>query len=189
METAEYHLQIAAKELQQGHARTAHEEVRAALRIQPDSGYALSMLGLALTLMGEEQDAREALLKATTTAPRDRQVRYFTYLALGKLGDVRGARAELTYFTQLDPANHAAKQMLARMGGPAADIPPLPKPPRAAVWYDGGGHATMDSDQISQIRDDGEPQDGDDVVTCPSCEKNTWKGWVCHFCGESLPRP
>jgi predicted Zn-dependent protease len=189
METAEFHLQNAAKELQQGHARTAHDEVRAALRIQPDSAYALSLLGLALTLMGEELDAREALIRAIETAPRDRQVRYFSYLALGKLGDARGARTELTYFTQLDPANSAAKQMLARMGGPVTDIPPLPAAPRAAVWYDGGGHATMDSDQISQIQDDGEPQDGDDVIVCPNCEKHTWKGWVCHYCGDTLPRP
>jgi tetratricopeptide (TPR) repeat protein len=187
METAEYHLGNAIHELQQGHARTALDAAHSALRIQPESGYAHAVLAVALTMMGEETDAREALQQATEQAPRDHQVRYYAYLALGRLGDMAGARAQLTYFTQLQPGNTAARQQLVRMGGPVVDLPPLPRPPVAAVWYDGSGHSVMDSDQIAAISEDGEPPEGPGVILCPDCDRRTWKGWVCKFCGARLP--
>ena len=187
METAEFHLGNAVRELQQGHARGALDEVHTALRIDPKSGYAHAVLAVAHTLMGDELEAREAIQQATEHAPRDPQVRYYAYLAFGRLGDTGGARAQLTYFTQLQPGNVAAKQQLARLGGPVVDLPPLPRPPVAAAWYDGGGHSVMDSDQISQIREDGEPPEGPGVVQCPECDRRTWKGWVCKFCGARLP--
>ena len=189
METAESHLQAAGTHLQQGHARDGLHEAQRALQTQPENGQAFALIGLAHTMMGDEIEAREALTKAQELAPRDSRVRYYSYIALGKLGDVPAARAQLTYFAQLEPGNTQAKTALAQLGGPVLDLPPLPRPQSTAVWYDGGGHSLMDSSDIASLREDAEPPEGPDVIPCPDCGKRTWKGWTCHLCGAPLPRP
>src|SRR3954449_5884062 len=148
METAESHLHAAGQALQQGHAREALHEAQAALRTQPESGQAIALMGLAHTMMGDEIEAREELTRAQQLAPRDSKVRYYSYLALGRLGDMPAARAQLTYFAQLEPENVKAKEALTKLGGPVVGLPPLPRPPSAAVWYDGGGHSLMYSGDI-----------------------------------------
>ena len=77
--------------------------------------------------------------------------------------------------------------MLAKLGGPAPDLPPLPRV-RAATWYDGGGHALTNADDDDPDEPGKEPPPGPDVVVCSDCAKRTWKGWVCKHCGAPLPR-
>jgi tetratricopeptide (TPR) repeat protein len=189
MDPAEELLKAAGQALQTGRARDAVTHARAALRIQPGCGRAHAVLGLALAAMGEDDDARRELQEGVKAAPHDAQVRQYAYLALVRLGDRPGARAQLAYYCQLDRNNAQARAALDQLGGPPPDLPPLPPIPRAAVWYDGGGHATMDAADLEQLSEDAEPPPGPDVVTCPDCSKRTWKGWVCHHCGANLPRP
>jgi len=190
METAESHLSAAEQELRQGHARAALDEARAALRLQPEGAQAHAMIGLAHTLMGDEDEARASFAKATDLAPRDPKIRYQFYLALGRMRDVQGARAQLTYFCELEPKNSEAKTLLMRVGGPRTDIPSLPTPPRAAHWYDGTGHSVTDAEDFEDedTSDAAEPPPGPDVTLCPECSKRTWKGWFCKHCGGNLNR-
>lgn len=189
METVEGHLAAAEQALRQGQARKALEEARAGLRLQPDSGRGLALLGLAYVMMGEEADGRSALAHAAEVAPLDSRVRYLYYLALAQLRDIEGARAQLTYFCQLEPENTQAKALLARLGGAVMGLPPLPRPPSSAVWYDSSGHALADAGDLCDDEDETEPPPGPDVVLCPECGLRTWKGWLCKHCGAALPRP
>lgn len=184
METAETHLHTAAQALQHGHAHEALDEARAVLRTQPENGQAHAVMGLAWSMMGDEPEARDEIARSVSLAPRDAHVRYYCYLALGQLGDIPGARAQLTYFSQLEPNNVQAKAALAKLGGPILDLPPLPRAAHHAVWYDGGGHATTDSEDLDP--DNPEPPEGPDVLHCSECTKRTWKGWVCMHCGARL---
>lgn len=188
MVTAESHLLEAERELGAGHARRALEEARSALGTQPDNARAFALMGLAYTLMGEEVDARQAIARAGELSPRDSRARYHCYLGLLKLGDQNGARAQLTYFTQLEPDNAQAKSMLDRLGGPLDGLPPLPAPRMPVQWYDGTGHSVSDIDTIDATDNLEEPPAGPNVQVCPECEKRTWKGWVCKHCGANLPR-
>jgi tetratricopeptide (TPR) repeat protein len=188
MGPVETHLHTAETALRGGHAREGLHAAEAALQTEPQNGRALALLGLAYALMGDEFEARDALTRAEKAAPLDSHVRYHHYLALGKLGDVQGARAQLTYFSQLEPENVQARAALARLGGALMNLPPLPRPASAAVWYDGGGHALADAGEIAAEATGAEPPAGPDVVTCPECSLRTWKGWVCKHCGAPLPR-
>lgn len=188
IDTVEGHLLAAEQSLKQGHAREALAEAQAALRMQPQYGRAFAMIGLAYTKMGQDTDAREALTHAAEVAPLDATVRYHCYLALANLRDVEGARAQLAYYTQLDQGHAQAKAVLARLGGPPPDLPPLPRPATTAVWYDSDSSLTTAADDESAYGEQPEPPPGPDVVECSNCEKRTWKGWVCKHCGVSLPR-
>jgi tetratricopeptide (TPR) repeat protein len=190
-QNAEDHLRAAEQALTQGCAGTGLQEARAALHTQPENGRAHALVALAYALMGEAEDAREALARATNLAPRDSRVRYTGFLALVRLGEREAARAQMTYFSQLEPDNVRARALLTQLGGAVMGLPPLPAPPTTAVWYDGGGHATTDSSEYSALTEDEnrEPPPGPDVVDCPDCQKRTWKGWVCKHCGAPLPRP
>ena len=187
MQTAEDHLTAAENALRGGHAREALEHARDALRTQPENAHAIALTGLAHVYMGDEIEAHEALKRAVGLAPRESRVRCLYYLALGRLRDMEGARAQLTYFVELEPHNTQARETLAKLGGPVKGLPPLPKPPAVALWYDGGGHALVDAGEIAD--EDAEPEDGPDVVVCQECEKRTGIGWVCKHCQAPLPRP
>lgn len=189
METVESHLLAAEQELRAGHARAALHEAHAALRLQDENGRAHALVGLANTLMGEDDDARFAFGRAVEIAPLDSRVRYLYYLGLVRLGDTNGARGQLTYFCQIEPENTQAKALLTRLGGAVMNLPPLPRPASTAVWYDGGGHALADAADVASEDPNAEPPAGPNVVVCPACEKRTWKGWVCGQCGAVLPRP
>src|SRR5205814_254437 len=117
-------------------------------------------------------------------------VRYQCYLAFARLRDVKNARAQLTYFCELEPKNGDAQSVLTRLGGPDTTVPPLPRAQKSGVWYDGTGHSVTDGDDFDRdlASDDAEPPPGPDVLVCPGCSKRTWKGWFCKHCGETLPR-
>jgi Flp pilus assembly protein TadD len=189
MGPVEEHLVAAEKAVREGHFRSAQDEVREALRFQPDSALGYALLGMSHMMMGAEIEAREELERAVGLAPRDSRVRYYYYAALARLGDAPGARAQLTYYCQLEPANVQAKPLLERLGGPLVDIPPLPKPPKAGLWYDGGGTALSDAGDILDDEADAnaEPAPGPGVVVCPDCERRTPRGWNCKFCDAPLP--
>lgn len=189
--TAEEHLHAAEQALQAGHARDGLHEAQQALITQPENARAHALIGLAHTLMGDDIEARESLKRAAEFSPRDSRMRYISYLALARLGDRQAALGQLTYFAELEPNNPKAQALLKQMGGPVSGLPPLPAPQVSAVWYDGGGHATMDSSDFARLKEgeEVEPPPGPDVVVCPECEKRTFKGWVCKFCGANLPRP
>lgn len=188
MEPCEQLLVEADRALRQNHAGEALSALRSALRLQPENALALALLALTYVRMGEEVEARLALRKATEAAPRDSQIRYLAYLAFGQLRDLQGARAQLTYYCQLEPGKTEACAQLAKLGGPVAGLPSLPSPPKAVVWYDGGGHALADGGDL-ETEDAFEPPEGPDVVLCIECEKRCFKGWVCKHCGANLPRP
>ena len=188
MQTAEDFILAAEKALKEGHAREALEHCRAAQVTQPGSGRAHALTSLAYLMMGDDILGREALAKALAAAPLDSHVRYLAYHAYGRLREPANARAQLTYFCELEPDNAGAKQVLAKLGGPATDIPPLDRP-KAALWFDAGGHALCDSGEIGDESDMSEPPPGPDVINCPECNKRTWKGIVCKHCGVLLPRP
>jgi tetratricopeptide (TPR) repeat protein len=187
---ADLRLRAAETALRQGHAREALDTARAVLRTQPDHARAFGMIGLALTVMGEDSEAREAFGRAVALAPRDALLRFQYYSALLRLSDREGAQAQLTYFCRLEPGNAQAKAALEKLGGPREGLTPLPKPPSAAVWYDGGGHALAGAGDIAKDdADSAEVADGPDSVTCPACQKRTRKGWVCTHCNMPLRRP
>lgn len=188
MESCEQLLVMADRALRQNHAGEAMGALRSALRLQPENALALALMALTYVRMGEEVDARRALQKATEAAPRNSQVRYLAYLALGQLRDLAGARTQLTYFCELEPTKAEARAQLDKLGGVVAGLPPLPPPPKAVVWYDGGGHALADGGDL-EGEDSFEPPEGPDVVRCTECEKRCFKGWVCKHCGANLPRP
>jgi len=185
METVEIHLAAAENELRQGHARAALLETQAALRLDPRCARALALEGLAHVLMGDGPEARDALSDAAEIAPRDSRVRYHYYLALGKLGDREGARAQLTYFCQLEPDNVQARGLLTQLGGAVMGLPPLAQPQADVAWFDAGGHALASA---ADVGEEGEPPPGPGVIVCPECERRTWKGIVCKHCGALLPK-
>lgn len=188
METAEAHLAAAEAALKQNHAKAALDEAKAALRIQPGSGRAHALMGLAYVLMGEEADARDEFAQAPELSPLDSQVRYLAYLGYMRLKDSLQARTQLTYFVDLEPKNAQAKAFLTQLGGAVEDLPPLPIP-QAVHWYDAGGHALTDAGDLEDEREDAEPPPGPGVIKCPECEKRTFKGICCKWCGAHLPLP
>jgi tetratricopeptide (TPR) repeat protein len=189
METVEGHRTAAEQALRQGRAKSALDEARAALRLQPQDGQAMGLAALAFSLMGDVDEARREIGDALEVAPLDSKVRYLAYLVLGRLRDAVGARTQLTYFAEMEPENLPARALLARFGGPLTNLPPLPRPASDAVWYDGTGHALSDSHTAGVLAEGAEPPPGPDVMVCPDCEKRTYKGWVCGQCGVPLPRP
>ena len=185
METAQDHLTAAERELRDGHAHAALDEAQAALRTQPESGQAHALMGLAHILMGEEDDGRRLLTRAAELTPLDSRVRYLAYLGLGRLRDAAGARVQLTYFVDLESKNAQARELLAKLGGPVPNLPPLARPV-AVHWYDGGGQALTDAGDLEDEREGSEPPPGPGVLVCPACQKRTWKGICCAHCGEGL---
>lgn len=189
METIDTYLEMAEQALRQGQVRAALERALAIVRSHPGNGRAYAVLGMAYALVGQEPEARDALADAADLAPKDARVRYYYYMALAKMGDREGARAQLAYFTQLDPMNEQAKAMLQRLGGPPRDLPPLDQPQVGALWFDAGGRALTDARDIAHsMLEDAEPPLGPNVLVCPECEKRTYRGMVCSHCGALLPR-
>lgn len=172
--------------LQQGQVRAAFDLCRSILRDDPGHARTTALLGLAYVLMGDEAEARRTFERAIEIAPLDSRVRYYGYLGYHRLRDDMAARAQLTYLCRLEPDNVPAKSLLAQSGGPVPGLPPLPRPAAAAIWYDGGGQATFGSAECAALEEDGEPPPGPDVIECPECERRTWRGWVCKFCGARL---
>lgn len=185
-ETADARLAHAEEALRHGHAREALELARGILTLEPHHSRALAMLGLAHAYMGDPEEAHDCLQRAIDLAPLEARVRYYAYAAHAHLRNLEGARMELTYFTQLEPENVPARGMLARMGGPPENLPPLPRPAGVAVWFDAGGHALADAGDILEEAEGVEPPPGPGVMNCPGCQKRTWKGIVCKHCGALL---
>jgi hypothetical protein len=127
--------------------------------------------------------------RALEAAPLDPKVRHYAYMGFYRLKDTLGARSQLTYLCQLERDNVPAKTLLAKFGGPVVGLPSLPRQAASAVWYDGGGQATMGSADFDALDEEGEPPPGPDVVDCDECGKRTFKGWVCKFCGARLNLP
>lgn len=187
METAETHLQAAEQALKQGHAREALDHCRAARITQPQSGRAFALAALANVMMGEDVQGRQELAKSLETAPLDSHVRYLACHTYGRLREPDNARKQLAYFVELEPDNAQAKQALEKMGGRPVDLPLLERP-KAALWFDAGGHALCDSGEIGDESDMSQPPPGPGVISCPECNKRTYKGIVCSHCGVLLPR-
>jgi hypothetical protein len=188
VEPCEQYLVDADHALRENHAGEALSAIRCALRLQPENALALALMALTYVRMGEEVEARVAVRKATEAAPRNSKVRHLAYLALGQLRDLEAARAQLTYFCELEPTNTSARGQLSRMGGPVMGLPPLPRAATVAIWYDGGGGALAGAGDL-EGEDSFEPPPGPDVVLCVECQKRCFKGWVCKHCGANLPRP
>jgi len=190
MDPVQGHFAAAEEALRANRASEALAQARAVLERQPGNGRAYALVGLAYAAMGEETEAREALRHAESLWPLDARTRYYAYLAYARMREMAEARKQLAYFTQLEPKNAAARAALARLGGPPADLPPLPKQSGGVLWFDAGGRALADSSEVAAeaLVEGAEPPPGPNVIVCPECGKRTFRGICCGQCGALLPR-
>lgn len=96
-------MQQAVFQLDRGDAAGALEQLRRAVRWDPNSAPLYHALAIAASVQGQNVEAVTALQTACRLAPRDAEYRYQLGLALNEVGQLEAARAALAETVKLDP--------------------------------------------------------------------------------------